>query len=98
MKDFQFHAEMPEERKSKSASKAFPFQPWTRATLKRYAAEGKHVNVCAVATDRSQHFTSNGEHMIECISSLFDHENSVVCGSSCSRSYLDARNAVQNVR
>lgn len=37
MKGFSFHAAMPAERKSKSASKRYPFQPWTRATMKAMA-------------------------------------------------------------
>lgn len=91
MKDFQFHAEMPEERKSKSASKAYPHQPWTRATLKRYAAEGRHVNVAAVATDRAQWYHDGRNLMKECISAVFDHPNSPVAGSAASRGYLDSR-------
>lgn len=91
MQGFQFHAEMPQERRSKSASKAHPHEPWTRATLKRYAAEGRHVNVCAVATDRAQSYVYCGRVMHDCVSALFDSPNSPVCGSSAARDYLDRR-------
>jgi hypothetical protein len=91
MKDFHFYAEMPEGRKSKSASKAYPFQPWTRATLKRYAAEGRHVNVCAVLVSDSAYLSAQGDVMREAISALLDQPNSPVCGSSASRGYLDKR-------
>jgi hypothetical protein len=85
---FQFHAEMPAERKSKSASKAYPFQPWTRATLKAMAERGEHVNVCAVY---GESYLSGRDVMRESISSLFEHANSVCCGSSASRDYLASR-------
>lgn len=91
MQGFKFHAEMPEERSSKSASKAFPHAPWTRATLKRMADAGKHVNVCAVATDPEQTYLSGHTVVTECISSLFDRPNSPVCGSSAAREYLSKR-------
>ena len=91
MQGFTFHAEMPEARKSKSASKAYPFQPWTRATMARYADSGQHVNVCAVSTDRNQWFSSRGALMKECISSVFDVPNSPVSVSTCSDHYLRSR-------
>lgn len=91
MDGFHFFAEMPEARKSKSAGKRYPMQPWTRAYLKRAADEGKHINCVAVSTDRSTWRTDKGEVMKECISSLQDIENSPCCGSSASWSYLANR-------
>jgi len=89
MNGFSFHAEMPEERKSKSASKGN--DAWTRATMRRYAAEGRNVNVCAVSTDRDLWYINGRALMKECISAVQDIPNSGVCGSSASRDYLDSR-------
>lgn len=94
MKGIHFFAEMPEGRKSKSASKAHPFQPWTRATLRRYAAEGKHVNVCAVIQDTQRLGEMIGyqrEVHFDAIASVFDHPNSAVCSTGTTAGYLRAR-------
>jgi hypothetical protein len=91
MNGFQFHAEMPTARKSKAASKSHPFQPWTRATLKRYATDGRKINVCAIYSDRAMSFISSGEVMREGIIPVFDYENSAVCGGSAAQAYLNSR-------
>lgn len=88
MEGFHFFAEMPQARKSKSASKRYPMQPWTRAWLKRAAAEGKHINCIAVSTDRDATRISRGQLITDCISAVMDTENSGCCGSSASRDYL----------
>lgn len=41
MKGFRFYAEMPQARKSKSASKANPLFPWTVAALRARAQSGE---------------------------------------------------------
>lgn len=46
MKDFQFHADMPEHWKSKSANKSHA--AFTRATLTDWASRGIHCNVTAI--------------------------------------------------
>ena len=55
MKGFRFYAEMPKSRKSKSASKANPFFPWTVAALRRKAEDGSfrygEARPCVVAVD-----------------------------------------------
>ena len=91
MNGFRFFVEMPEARKSKSASKAYPHQPWTRATMRRYAEQGKRLNVCAVFTDPRHSFGSRGVPMVECISAVYDHENSDVTMTAASRDYLSTR-------
>jgi len=48
MKHVSFHAVMPQDRASKSASKKHPHSPWTVATLRRMAEEGQRVEVFAL--------------------------------------------------
>ncbi len=91
MKDFHFFACMPDGRNSKSASKQFPMQPWTRATLRSYAAAGRYVDCVAVYTDRNLSYVLNGEVQREAITGVYAHENSACCSSSVSHSYLDKR-------
>lgn len=50
MKDVQFFAVMPLERKSKSASKAYPFDPFTRARLGKAADAGQWVECFGLDT------------------------------------------------
>ena len=50
MKVYRFYAEMPEGRRSKSASKANPF-PWTVAALRDRAAQGFRCTLVAVPLD-----------------------------------------------
>lgn len=51
MKGYRFYAEMPQDRKSKSASKANPFFPWTVKALRERAAQGFRCDVSAVPLD-----------------------------------------------
>lgn len=60
MKNVSFYAEMPEHRNSKSASKAFPFDPWTRETLRYAAGRGKTVNIVATLNDTARLGDMNG--------------------------------------
>lgn len=80
MKNFRFYAEMPEERKSKSASKANPFRPWTVATLRDMAAIGSKCDVIAVH--------KNGESVGTAIAG---NEYSYVWLSTYDRGYLRKR-------
>lgn len=84
MNGYKFHAEMPEARKSKGASKAYP-APFTRAGLKALAASGGLCNVCAAF---GESFLSQGGVMVEIVSAVFSHENSSVACNSASREYL----------
>lgn len=85
MKGYRFFAEMPEERRSKSASKAHPFQPWTVETLRGYTVIGRKVNCIAVVID-----SQNGRS-IECVSSVYDHADSAVADGQCAFEYLRKR-------
>lgn len=87
MNGFHFYAEMPEERKSKSASKAFPHQPWTRKTLQGYADKGINVNVTAVSTEREHRHHGT----IDAIGAVYYHPNSDVATTGVSRDYLRKR-------
>jgi hypothetical protein len=60
MKGYRFYAEMPEARKSKSASKANPFFPWTVAALTEAANNGRRFCVAAVELDESGRLVWNG--------------------------------------
>ena len=91
MQDFHFFAAMPSERKSKSASKAYPFQPWTRKTIKVMADNGQYVDCVAVYTDRNLSFVQNGMVMREAIAGVYERENSPVCSTSVSSEYLRKR-------
>lgn len=53
MKGYRFYAVMPEARKSKSASKANPFFPWTVKALAERAGERGLCDVLALPLDES---------------------------------------------
>lgn len=91
MNGFRFHAEMPEDRRSKSASKAHPFEPWTRATLKRLAAAGRHANVTAVYAGAEYGYTDGRTRMQEAVAAVYDWENSACATTSASMEYLRKR-------
>lgn len=91
MKDFRFYAVMPDDRKSKSASKQYPMQPWTRATLQAYADQGKYVECLAVMPDTAQRGTHHNAIQYDCIGALMAGNDQAVCGSSCHDSYLRER-------
>lgn len=90
MKGYRFFAEMPEERKSKSASKAYPREPWTVATMRRYVEQGRHVNCVALCTDESS-YVSSGNVLQGAVSAVYGHENSPCCYNSVSHEYLRKR-------
>lgn len=48
MKGYRFYAEMPPERGSKSASKRYPHQPFTRAAVRELAERGARLECLAV--------------------------------------------------
>ena len=54
MKGYRFYAELPEERKNKSASKKYPCDPWTVARLKTKAADNYHCTLVAVILDNNR--------------------------------------------
>lgn len=89
MKGFRFYAVMPDERKSKSASKRYPHAPWTRAYLKACAERGEYVECVGVAIDAS--WVSDGAVLYECAGALMKDNDQAVCGSSCSTAFLRER-------
>lgn len=89
MKGYRFFAVMPGERKSKSASKTYPFQPWTVATLERYAKDGRYVECLAVAYETGQHI--DGGYKFECAGALQEKNDQAVCSSTCDADYLRSR-------
>lgn len=90
MQGYHFFAVMPDERKSKSASKRFPFQPWTRATLQTYADAGNYVECLAVDPEGFADMSLGGRKF-ECAGALMADNDQAVCGSSCSHDYLHKR-------
>ena len=89
MKDIRFYATMPEARKSKGASKAWP-RPFTRATLRGYAQENPcYVECLAVSTE--YFIDHRGKAAYECAGALQEGNDQAVCSSSCSRDYLQKR-------
>lgn len=89
MLGYRFYAEMPEARKSKSASKAFPV-PHTRAGIKRAVAAGNRFNVCAVLQPAEVYHGASGA-TLEAIAAVFDHDNSGVCLTGVSPQWLRER-------
>lgn len=87
MNGFRFYAEMPADRASKRATKAFP-APFTRDGIRRAVKAGNAFNVTAVFTD-PEHRMQNG--MVECIGAVFDRDNSPVTLTACSWDWLSSR-------
>lgn len=88
MDGYKFFAVMPDARKSKSASKQYPMQPWTRKTLQGYAGASRYVE-CLAVSDES--FISDDQVCYECAGALMSDNDQAVCGSSTSRDYLRKR-------
>ncbi len=91
MNGFAFYAAMPSDRGSKSASKRYPFQPWTRATLKAMAARGDKADVVAVYSDRALSFVSRGEVMREAVAGIFEQLDSPCFSTAVSAEWLRTR-------
>jgi hypothetical protein len=91
MKGYHFFAVMPDDRKSKSASKQYPMQPWTRATLETYAAQKRYVECLAVAPETKQGSNMHNAVMYDCIGALAADNDQAVCGATCHNTYLRDR-------
>lgn len=89
MDGYKFFAVMPDARKSKSASKQYPMQPWTRATMRDYASAGRYVE-CLAVLDES-YIGAHGDISYECAGALMADNDQAVCGSSTTRDYLRKR-------
>lgn len=92
MKGFRFHAEMPEARGSKSASKSFPFFPWTVKALRTRAEEsGFQCAVTAVELDENGRLCWNDRDSFGMVAQAIS-ENPYSYGyCSGSREYLRKR-------
>lgn len=90
MKGYHFYTTMPDERKSKSASKAWP-RPFTRATLRDFAQEAPCYVECLAVDPESFSDGMPGGRKFECAGALQADNDQAVCGSSCSREYLRDR-------
>lgn len=88
MDGYRFFAVMPDERASKSASKQYPMQPWTRVTLRGYAEQKKYVECLAVSNES---FIGSGRVCHDCVGALQKDNDQAVCGSSTTRAYLRKR-------
>jgi hypothetical protein len=64
-------------------------QPWARATLRTYAAEGRYVE--CLATYGDLFLGAHGDAQYECAGALQEGNDQAVCSSACSRTYLDKR-------
>lgn len=93
MKGYRFYAEMPEERKSKSASKAYPHFPWGVKELSRRAEDGFRACLVAVIMDPNRPGTPWYRHsgMIESLSVAIDGNHSSYAVNGVSRKYLRER-------
>ena len=91
MKGYRFYAEMPEARKSKSASKATPFFPWTVGAL-RAESNVNGFKACIVAVDLCNgNPVWNSDGTMCATTSAFDSNHYSYCGGSVSREYLRKR-------
>lgn len=84
MKGYRFFAEMPQDRKSKSASKSFPHFPFTVKALKDKAETGFRCCVTAVILD-------NSGNDVEMIAAAIDGNHYSYGYTSGSRDYLRSR-------
>jgi len=68
MKGWKFYAVMPQERKSKSASKAYPHNPFTRAQLQKIADAGQTHECLALSIE--DHGGRSWRYNPECVTLL----------------------------
>lgn len=92
MQGFRFFAVMPEARKSKSASKAHPFDPWTVARLRDKAADGFTCDLIAVHLDeRGKPMWQGSTLNIDCTAPAIEGNQYTYCGCGVARDYLTTR-------
>lgn len=91
MKNYRFYAEMPEARKSKSASKAFPFFPWTVGALRERAGTGFRTCVTALYLDGGGKPERDGSGTMGAIAPAIDGNHFSYGYCSVSPDYLRKR-------
>lgn len=91
MKGFRFYAEMLEERKSKSASKAYPFFPWTVKALRKHAAQGFRCDVVALILDDNGRPVYSGQWIADAIGVAISDNRLSYCHAGVADDYLRSR-------
>jgi hypothetical protein len=92
MQGYRFFAVMPEARKSKSASKANPFDPWTVARLREKAADGFTCDLIAVDLDEQGKPLWQGSTLnMDATAPAFEGNPYTYQGCGVSRDYLAKR-------
>ena len=91
MKGFRFYAEMPEERKSKSASKAYPFFPWTVKALRERAAEGFRCDCVALILGDNGRPVYSGNWIADAIGVAISGNRLSYCLAGVADDYLQKR-------
>jgi hypothetical protein len=91
MKGYRFFAEMPQDRGSKSASKANPFFPWTVGGLRKWAAEGLRCDVVALFLEDDGRPVHNGSGHLEGLSVAIGGNPLSYAVGGMSRDYLRHR-------
>lgn len=91
MKGYRFYAEMPEARKSKAASKANPFFPWTRKGLADHAAQGGKATLIVVPLDETRRPNWGHGLEFEGLSVAIDNNHYSYCWTMVHRDYVTKR-------
>lgn len=90
MKRYKFYAEMPEQRRSKSASARFG--PFTRASLENASERGGICNVIAVPLgNNGQPLWQGGTDMMDAFAAINDRTDAEVEATSVDQGYLRKR-------
>lgn len=91
MKGYRFYAEMPQDRKSKSASKANPFFPWTVKALRERAAQGFRCDVVALIIGDDGKPLYSGNWCADAVGMAIEGNRLSYCHAQVSDDYLSKR-------
>lgn len=91
MKGYRFYAEMPQDRKSKSASKANAFSPWTVKALRERAAQGFRCDVVAVQLGTDGKPVYSGNWMADAVGVAIADNRLSYCHAQVADEYLSKR-------
>lgn len=91
MKGIQFYAVMPEERRSKSASKAYPHDPFTARGLKRKAAADPDFRHEFLALDVTDDAGRSWRYHPSALGCIVDGNLEMLCWSGVSLDFLRTR-------
>lgn len=91
MKGYRFYAAMPEARRSKGKSRAFPVA-WTVAGLQARANAGGAADLVAVyLDDAGRPYWQGSTQSMDAVTTCVEGNPQSYCGCSVSRDYLAAR-------